>query len=42
MVDVTVILGQDWKIFLSTPEDSKKTGKLDKLIDKARSILGRD
>ena len=42
MVDVTVILGQDWKKFVTIPQDSKKINYLDKLLGKARSILGKE
>ena len=42
MVDVTVILGQDWKKFLTADKDRKTLTKLEKLISKARSLLGME
>ncbi|MBN2289368.1 MAG: LytR C-terminal domain-containing protein, partial [Candidatus Glassbacteria bacterium] len=40
MVDVTVILGQDWKKFLADSGQDEEPGKWEKLLSKARSILG--
>ena len=42
MVDVTVILGQDWKEFLTAARDRKTLTILEKLISKARSLLGME
>ena len=42
MVDVTVILGQDWKKFLSSHDDMEELNTWEKLIAKAKSLLGME
>jgi LytR cell envelope-related transcriptional attenuator len=41
MVDVTVILGQDWQKFLNNPVDNEEPSTWEKLISAAKDILGK-
>ncbi|HUU27512.1 MAG TPA: LytR C-terminal domain-containing protein [archaeon] len=40
LVDVTVILGQDWETFIKEPRKAGKSNRIQKVLSKAKSLLG--